>query len=534
MPESRTFERAYSAAFAVVPTVSDGVQAMSDKRIRQLLAGHDATTVLEAASTVLGDIEGQRHSSLLERFDPADLRVLASWRSRLRPGVRAAPSPVHPIAVLAATTIALAESAPAPRTDAAREELARRICTVALRLNGAIVEPVSTAEDEVITFAARAMLWRATDGDEWQVWSALIIEDLLSRSECAEPLTAFEAATGLTIDEWFLRGAGERATRVVHGARSWGGTDRVDPELEAAWRRMTTAPVEEAVVAAQASVLRRRGGVSVMDPMDLSWLAKRPVVHTADGRRFLLWLSTLNRILLPAGIAQVLADSTGIDYKNVAAMVGKSAENLLAAAIAATPSGGSAALIKESAMPPGSRKCDYLLEQDDALVGVEFTMMTPSKALSAGVGSAVDAFIRRLADKVEQAYRAFEWRDPPGCKRRVPVVVFASPTAVEPLVNERVHELLTTRGVVPPDAPSELMTCHAPDFLDLATYATTTGVPLARLLLEWRNSEYKGVTLDWWLAKSHRTARGSFIRNNIDAAFDQLEPVLTRYTSNSA
>lgn len=55
----------------------------------------------------------------------------------------------------------------------------------------------------------------------------------------------------------------------------------------------------------------------------------------------------------------------------------------------AVPLQSSETRIPEAAMPTGISKCDYLMESDGVLVGFEFTLATPSRALSAGGEHAV-------------------------------------------------------------------------------------------------------------------------------------------------
>jgi hypothetical protein len=107
--------------------------------------------------------------------------------------------------------------------------------------------------------------------------------------------------------------------------------------------------------------------------------------------------------------------------------------------------------------------------------------------------------IGRVADKFAQVYSSFRWLDGSRRKRWLPFVVFVSPTVVDPLLNERVHERLVQSGRAP-DADSEVMTCGTPEFLDLLEVSRQSGRPMADLVLEWRDGPSHGAMLDWWLS----------------------------------
>lgn len=515
---------------AVMPD-SSSTSAMSSRRQAELLAGHDPVVVLEAASTVLADLEAERDGAVVNRLPRADQHGLARWRSRAAAaGDNPAPISVHPLALLSATTLALAQSTPGVRNDAVRERVAGALTRVALRLNttilGSATSPVAT-----LASVARSALWEAVVDEDWMIWSGELVGELSRDPDFAGVAAAFSAATGLSLEEWWYRGLGERSTRAVHGAGSYGGTDLVDPDVERAWQAMTGASVADAVEAARAAVLRDRPNdpPTVAQPYDLAWLATKPVVLTADGRRFQLWIGANNRCLLPAGIAQTITEYSGAPYLEVAAKVGRVAERLLTGAVNAVPLQSSETRIPEAAMPTGISKCDYLIESDGVLVGFEFTLATPSRALSAGGEDAVRALICKLADKAQQIYSTFSWWDRRHRLRRLPVLVLVSPTMVDPLLNERVHDLLVERGVVDGGRSSELMTCHVPHFLDLLQHATERHVSPADLVLAWRDSDFSGTALQWWL--SDRNAYRSSGRHRIGPVTDRAAAILTRNAS---
>lgn len=511
-------------AWAVAPTTSNGLSAMSPKRRAALLCGHDATTVLEAASTVLADIENDRFDVIAARLSVYDRRALHAWKRRVEAeGTKVAATPVHPLALLAATTLALGQSGAGPRTDAVREELASRLTEVGLRFNAAVLGG-READEAVLAYMSRSALWRAVDQEDWMIWSGELVHELASTPEAAAILTRFEAVTGLTVEEWWLRGLGERSTRRIHGARSWGGAD-IDRRIDDAWCRLVVAPLADAVEAAQNALSRdgHRRPPRVTDPFDLHWLASRPIVQTPDGRRFHLWLGAINRSLLPAAIAQTVADTIGERYDRVSFVLGRAAERRLTAALDHLPDVDGDDRIPESAMPGAISKCDYLVDHGDALLGIDFTLSTPTRSLASGTKDGVAAFIERVSDKFAQVYSSFQWRDPAGNKRWLPFVVFATPTVVDPLLNERVHEALVASGRAPAGS-SEVMTAGVPEFLDLIEYARQSSRCIVELVREWRDGPQRGAMLDWWLAD--RDALRSSGKLRIGAVTDRAAAVL--------
>lgn len=512
--------------WAVAPTTSHGVTAMSAERRASLLAGHDATTVLEAASTVLADIENKRFDAVAGRLPVNDRRVLERWHRQVNSGAtNAAPTPVHPLALLAATTLALGQAGSAARSDDARDELSRRLTAVGLRFNTDVLGGPNTTAAGTLAYMSRSSLWRAVEQEDWMRWSFDLVQKVSTMSEASALLDRFEDVAGLTLEEWWFRGAGERATRAVHGARSWGGAD-VERRIDDAWARLAVAPLADAVAAARSALVRPRSSKPpvVADPFDLHWFATRPVIETPNGRRFQLWLGANNRTLLPAAIAQTLADTTGKRYENAAELLGRAAERLLTACLDSTPPGPGERRLIEADMPAWISKCDYVIERTVLLVGIDFTVLSPTRALSTGATEAVDELIGRVAGKFCQVYSSFRWLDPQATKRWLPLVVFASPTVVDPLLNERVHETLVQTGVAP-DTGSELMTCGAPEFLDLLELSRQSGRPVVDLVLEWRDGPSRGALLDWWL--SDRAAFGLWGKQRIGLLTERAEAVLS-------
>lgn len=474
---------------------------MSVERLARLLVGHDATTLLEAASTVLDDVENDRFDAVAVRLSVNDQRTLRTWMAGAHAeGAEVAGTPVHPLSVLAATTLALGQAGDGPRSDEVRDDLSRRLVEVALRFNADVLEGPSRGDDAIAAYVARSALWRAVEQEDWMVWSGDLVAAVMSMPQAQVVLNRFEAANGLTVEEWWLRGLGERATRRMHGARSWGGA-AVDPRIDAAWRRLAIAPLDETIVEARAALAwARRGWPQVADPFDLHWLATRPVVETPDGRRFHLWLGSITRSLLPAAIAQTVADTTSERYDKVAELLGRAAEQLLTEAIDAVPNLDSDPRIPESAMPTHLSKCDYLIEHGDVLFGVDFTLLSPTRDLARGTSGAVEKLTARVAQKFGQVYSSLRWRDPDHTKRWLPMVVFVSPTVInDPLLNERVHRRLIDDGHAPTGA-SELMTSVAPEFLDLLHHAQAGGRCPIELIVDWRDGRQAGTMLDWWLA----------------------------------
>ncbi|KAA0233727.1 MAG: hypothetical protein JJLCMIEE_03157 [Acidimicrobiales bacterium] len=521
------FLAAYRRGYAVMPVVGDPFSAMSADRQSQLLRDRDPVLILEAASTVLADIERERRTDIVRRLPGNDRAAVQRWYDNPGRDMRPAPVPIHPLALLAATTLALGQSRPGLRSDEERDDIASALTQVGLRWNDAIL---GTAGDDrsTLSLMARSALWRVVEQEDWMIWSGELIQALELDPAAAHLQQAFEERTGLTIKEWWYRGFGERATRATHGARSWGGADHVDPDLESAWNRLVSTPVGEAVDSARSTLSRRRpkDPPTVSDPFDLAWLASRPILTTPDDRRFQLWIGANNRCLLPAAIAQTVSEVTGVDYLQVAQRIGRSGEELLTRYLEAVPMQANESRLAEAAMPAAISKCDYLVECSGALVGFEFTIMTPSRALGAGHVDAVEALVGRFADKLMQAYSAFEWRDPDHRLRWLPVLVLESPTVVDPLLNEQVHKELVSRGVVDAGSESELMTCHAPEFLDFLQYCSDAGLSPAEGVLEWRDSHLRGAALDWWLS-DHDALRSSG-RRRVGSVADVAEAVLTR------
>jgi hypothetical protein len=517
-----------SDAWTLIPTTSGGFAAMSARARADKLAAYDATTILEAASTVLADIESDRFDVIAARLPARDRHTIVQWRQRTNAdGLKAAPTPVHPLALLAATTLALGQSRPGARSDAIRDEVAARLTEVGLRFNTDIVEGPDRGPDSALALSSRSALWRVIEQEDWMIWSGDLVDSFAVAPEAKPVVDAFRQQAGLSIEEWWYRGLGERATRAAHGARSWGGAE-VDSRVDAAWRALSITKLDEAVTVAREALTRARrtDPVEVSDPFDLGWLATRPVVETLDGRRFQLWLGANNRSLLPAAIAQTVADVTHTRYDAVAELLGHAAERLLNVELDALPSIAGELRFAESTMPATRSKCDYLYDIEHTLVGIEFTMITPTRALTAGSTDAVERLITRIAAKVAQIYSSFDWRDPEHGKRWLPLVVFASPTVVDPLLNERVHERLIADGVVAPNAASEVMTCHAPELLDLVEHGRSTGRSVAALVQEWRDGPRRGSLLDWWLS-DHGALRGSG-RKRIRRIGERAEALLAK------
>jgi len=358
------------------------------------------------------------------------------------------------------------------------------------------------------------------------VWSGELMAGL-TQLPAAEPvLQAFLEAADISVAEWWSRGLGERATRQVHGARSWGPPDTIEERIERGWSELTTAPLSQVVQVARDSLVqeRRSRPWRVADPFDLLWMTTRPVVEVPDGRRFQIWLGANNRSLLPSVAAQVVADTAGLRYDRVAALLGKVGESLLTSALDALPAVGSEVRVPESAMPTGTSRCDYLIKAQGLLLGLEFTLMTPTRALSAGDPAAVEKLVDRLAGKFRQVYRTFKREDPAHLKRWVPVVVLVSPSVVDPLLNSRVHRSLEAMAEIPADEDDELITCHAPDFLDLLEYVRRDSVPLSGAIVDWLDGPQRGTGLDWWLGD--RAAHRSSMKIRIDEMTEWVESAL--------
>jgi hypothetical protein len=161
---------------AVMPD-SSSTSAM--RRQAELLAGHDPVVVLEAASTVLADLEAGRDDAVVNRLPRADQHDLARWRSpAAAAGDNPAPISVHPLALLSATTLALGQSTPGVRNDEVRERVARALTRVALRLNTTILGSATTP-DATLASVARSTLWEAVVDEDWRIWSGEIVGELL-------------------------------------------------------------------------------------------------------------------------------------------------------------------------------------------------------------------------------------------------------------------------------------------------------------------------------------------------------------------
>lgn len=486
-----------------MPTTGTGYSAMSDQRRADLISGFDPTVVLEAASTVLADIERDDFEAVARRLKTSDRATVEAWRRKsLADGIHVAPTPVHPLAMLAATTLALGQSAAGDRTDSIRDDVARRLTAVALRFNDEVLEAGAGSDGDVLLAMTRSTLWRAIGQQEWVIWSGEIIESLPSIEVAAKHLEQFQRRTGISVAEWWYRGLGERATRAVHGARSWGPA-AVDERVDRAWRAGSVATVDDAKSAARAALSKRRrsGPLVVTDPFDLGWLADRPVIEADGGRYFHLWVDAINRCLLPAGIAQVLVEIGGSPYKEAAAVIGRAAERILTDEIAGLPAHEGEVRVPEADMTvaPKQRRCDYVIEHGGVLLGMEFTINSPSHALSAGAPAAVATLVERFACKFKQVYATLERQDPGGTLRRLSLLVLVSPAVIEPVMNEAVHRRLVELGVVSGEEASELMTAAAPDFLDLLELSRTSERSLVELVVDWRDGPHRGTMLDWWL-----------------------------------
>lgn len=498
---------------------------MSPQRQVALLSDLDPHAVLQATSLTLRAIEARDTATVLQLMDAADEAAIRRWAEGT--AIQVAPQVVHPLAVLSAMTLALANSVDPSETtvtDEQRLDVAERLLTVALRFNHCVFD--LHAEDAFEASRANfavANIWREAENDRWSFWTADLLQALVALDEAAEVLADFEQATGLTVEEWFFRSIGEIATRLLRGAGSFGGTDDVDPEIEERWQRLTVADLSELVADSQGTE------VADIDPFNLRWLARTPIVRGPDGARFSMWVGAMIRLLFPAGVAQLLADHAGASYDVAARLVGLAAEARLGQRVADLPPVDGEVRIDEEAMeaPEGQRCCDYLFETSDTLVGVDFTMISPSLRLTQGDAQAISNLEERLVDKLEQIYATMRWRDPEGSKRWLPIVVLVSPSVVEPLMNEAVHRrFLETHPEYDLDE-SELMTCHATDFLDLLELVEEReGKPITSFILDWRDGELRGSGLDLWLAD--RQALGSWRRKRGLLVLDRIEAILKR------
>ena len=317
---------------------------------------------------------------------------------------------------------------------------------VALRLNQDITGDRGITPEPADTLRAlwRAAYWRSIESEEWVFWSADLVDQMLSTPALENHLKDFQASTGLSFEEWFYRNLGERASRVVRGAHATFDTEGVDEDLERAWREDSpTAPVTEIRNDAVEALYRRRrkDPPMVRDPFDLRGLASRPFVATPDGGRLSLWLGAITRLMLPSSLAQTLADETGAKYDDIAAPVGKAAEDLLRADIAALPAGTGERRLDESDFPDAASKCDFVLETIDTVIGIEFTLISPTRGVSQGGEAAQAELTAKLAEKVEQTIAACLHLDPKHEKRWLSLLVLHTPSVVEPLLNDKVREL---------------------------------------------------------------------------------------------
>lgn len=523
-----SFVQAIQQQSALIPLAGDPLIDWSVKRRAEWLRGFDSVTILEAASEVLADIENKRFDAVLRRFSRTDQASINEWRAWVwSQGINVAPTPVHPLALLAATTLALGQSVDGQRSDLVRTHIASRLVEVGLRFNGPVVGE-STADDDVLAAMSRASIWRAFDDHDWMLWSAEVTRSLETLSIATVMLQDFQSRNGLSLSEWFCRGLGERSTRAVHGAKSWGlAADQVDPRIESAWSDLSSIKVEDAVRRAKAALTTdAHGHLHVSDPFNLHFLSTKHLVQTQDDRRFHTWIGAQSRLLLPAGVAQAVADTTTVKFDNAAEVLGRAAEPLLIEQLDRVPLAAGEQRIAETKMPSSISKCDYLIETDDLLVGLEFTLKSPSRALVSGSTDAIRDLVGLVAGKLGQIYSTFEWRDKAQKKRRLPVVVFVSPTVVEALFNERVHEhaCADPDNPTPHDSVSEVMTAGAPAFLDLLQWCVTSGTDLSTALLDWRDGVRKGVSLDFWL--SDRGAFRSSGKVRIDEITDWVATTL--------
>jgi len=119
----------------------------------------------------------------------------------------------------------------------------------------------------------------------------------------------------------------------------------------------------------------------------------------------------MNRSLLPAAIAQMVADTTGELYDAVAMALGRAAERLLTDALESLPDLDDDLRFPEAAMPASMSKADYLIEHGDVLVGIDFTLLTPTRALASGATDAVDKLVTRVSNKFAQIPGLPAWRE---------------------------------------------------------------------------------------------------------------------------
>lgn len=292
---------------AVVPTVGHGVPAMSEDRRARLLASHDPVLVVEAASTVLAEAERGDTQQLIGRLPPGGQTNLRGWMRRVeQEGMTVGPALVSPLALLAATTLALAQSEPGKRSDDARDEVANRLVQVGLAFNADVLDTRDLAKSGVVEAMTRAALWREIEDEDWMVWSGELVQDLMLTPKASDARKAFKTETGISVGEWWARGLGERSTRAVQGAGGWVGASGVEPRIEEGWYRVATCTLDDAVDTARKAVSRRtrRAPPTLNDLFDLGRLAARPVVAMPDGRRVHVctcgWELSVDRCFPPA------------------------------------------------------------------------------------------------------------------------------------------------------------------------------------------------------------------------------------------
>ncbi len=503
----------------VLPTVEDcGVAPLSAQEQSRLLRGFDPTLILEAASTLLGEVENSEDSATfweptIWRLPLEDRKRLQAWVNR-RPSEHAAiaSSPLHALAVVATLKLALAQSKPGKLTNARREELIARMARVALRLNDQVVHAdlddrgldEEEMEQELWCILAGMSLWSTVEANDWTILSGELVQALASVKDAARGLAAFRERNGLTLDEWFSRCLAERATRQLHGPRSWGGADGIDRALEEAWESVATITPDEAVRRAQAEVERNDGRIVVRDVFDLGWLAERPFVRAADGRRFAIWLTASNRYLVPSEVVRTLGRGADVSYDVVATWMGAAGHALLGDAIAATQNVVGEFRIPEDQIVTGGKKGDYVVGDGKNLLAIDFTLLSPTLRLAQGDGAGVEATVAKLACKFEQVYATLRWCDPAHAMNWLPLVVLLSPMSMT--LEELVHRRLVADGIAP-GGPAEVMICHATDFLDLTHYAADRKISLARAVARWQRN---GTSfLDWWLHERGATRASS-------------------------
>ena len=513
----------FLGGMAVVPVVSNPLPDISLKRQMELLSGLDPRAVLQAASMTLLKIEAKDTEAVYRLMNRQDARLIRKWAEE--PGKQVAPQRVQPLALLTAMRLALANAVDGKEVSVSDNDLpkiAELLLTVAVRWNGRIdVDDKDPAEAARRSIAV-AGLWREASDDRWCYWTADLLKELLVLEKAADLLAEFKRQTGLTVEEWFYRSFGEVIARQIHGTGSLSHVTDVEPGLEECWQRLCAIDMPEVVGQSSGE------NPESIDPFNLSWLALRPVVRDADGSCFSIWVGAMIRQVFPAGLAQILADQTKTAYDECASHVGRAAEARLNYWMEALSAEAPESRISEASMnaPEGQACCDYLLETASCLVGVEFTIISPSLRLAKGDPDAVAKLEGRILDKVKQIYDTLRWRDPGNTKRWLPLIVLVSPSAVDPLTIQKVHdEFIETAGADLP-ADSELMTCHAVDFLDLLEAAKENCSSLSSLILDWRDGVFNGYGLDFWLANREGWRR--WLRNRGTEPLHEIGQILKR------